>query len=505
MGTHPIFESDFDCLTDKMAKKTKKAKKGTKKTKTPADRDSELAQALTNTKLWQHKLQLTERQRDDYRETCKKLAAQNEVVTNALFQAERDTIEMVSVLKREDINKDKKIDELTHQLEKKLGEREEEIGLLQKELRNVKEFRRNKAQITEELRDLYNQLEIEKAANETNRTKMEQKFFIEKNKMEMEATKKIAQYAEKAQKEAIAAMSETTRKVFKDNVALSDAMKTHLERTEQLEVENAKLSKENKRLRNEVEINEATVKAKVVETRKAKDKILALRGRLDEAKDQLTQVKARSEARTELVLANALENGNADRVEMHQMERQLVQRERDILRLKLLAKKVVDERTQMQQFFIEALDQVQAEIKEVRRDYVQRSKHNYNARMAAAARGKGQPPKVKTFATNGTTTNGIAADWAAAEEWGNVEGETDFGGLTWEQKEKVIRLLFAKMNGFESTKAKKSLPPIQKRPLSSKSSSNSVVALSEMESLHERAMSSQNDYHGAATFITQTV
>ena len=40
------------------------------------------------------------------------------------------------------------------------------------------------------------------------------------------------------------------------------------------------------------------------------------------------------------------------------MERQLVQRERDILRLKLLAKKVVDERTQMQQFFIEALDQV---------------------------------------------------------------------------------------------------------------------------------------------------
>ena len=43
---------------------------------------------------------------------------------------------------------------------------------------------------------------------------------------------------------------------------------------------------------------------------------------------------------------------------MHQMERQLVQRERDILRLKLLAKKVVDERTQMQQFFIEALDQV---------------------------------------------------------------------------------------------------------------------------------------------------
>ena len=76
---------------------------------------------------------------------------------------------MVSVLKREDINKDKKIDELTDQLEKErkeaetarekiagdfaaksksiessLEEREKEIALLQKELRNVKEFRRNK-------------------------------------------------------------------------------------------------------------------------------------------------------------------------------------------------------------------------------------------------------------------------------------------------------------------------------------------------------------------------
>ena len=43
---------------------------------------------------------------------------------------------------------------------------------------------------------------------------------------------------------------------------------------------------------------------------------------------------------------------------MRHLERQIVQRDRDMLRLKLLAKKVVDERTTMQQFFIDALDQV---------------------------------------------------------------------------------------------------------------------------------------------------
>ena len=76
------------------------------------------------------------------------------------------------------------------------------------------------------------------------------------------------------------------------------------ERTEELEAENAKLRKENHRLRNEVEINESTVKEKVTETKKARDKILALKVRLEDAQNQLVEVKAHSEARNELVLAN---------------------------------------------------------------------------------------------------------------------------------------------------------------------------------------------------------
>ena len=79
------------------------------------------------------------------------------------------------------------------------------------------------------------------------------------------------------------------------------------------------------------------------------------------------------------------------------------------------------------------------------------------------------------------------------------EGGTDFAALTWEQKEKVIRLLFAKMNGLEREGVKK-LPPIQKRPLSSKSTS---TALSEVDTLHERVTMDTLDT--GSTFITQTV
>ena len=56
-------------------------------------------------------------QRDDYRSTCQKLAEENETVSNSLYQAERDTIEIITILKREDIGKDKRIQELTNEVE----------------------------------------------------------------------------------------------------------------------------------------------------------------------------------------------------------------------------------------------------------------------------------------------------------------------------------------------------------------------------------------------------
>lgn len=63
-------------------------------------------------------------QRDDYRETCRKLAGENENISDSLYQAERDTIDVISLLKREDIAKFKTIQQLT----KKVAELEEIVS-----------------------------------------------------------------------------------------------------------------------------------------------------------------------------------------------------------------------------------------------------------------------------------------------------------------------------------------------------------------------------------------
>lgn len=49
---------------------------------------------------------------------------------------------------------------------------------------------------------------------------------------------------------------------------------------------------------------------------------------------------------------------------------------------------MVDERAEMERFFIEALDEVAERIKDSRQNYVKSTKTQYHAQMAAAAAGR---------------------------------------------------------------------------------------------------------------------
>lgn len=506
-----------------MGKKSKKGgkKKGAAKKKSSLNRDDELLQAVTNSKLLQNKLVLVEKQRDDYRATCKRLADENENVTNSLYQAERDTIEIIQVLKRQNIDQESTINDLTSQIESiqrqsesladklnaefkesrenfkaEITKKTSEVSILQKELANVREFRKDKAQITSELRELYEQLEFHKNENNEIQNKMDQKFFIEKIKMEREANHKIGKYAEKAQKEAIAAMEETTKKVFRDNVHMSEAITLHMDRKDELEKENKKLLSQCTRLRQELEINQLTVTENVRQTNKAKDKILALKDKVSMLEVALEDNRKKSKEETALMLSTNRQSHNSDYI--RHLESNAKLRDREMKKLKLLTRKIVDERSQMQKFFLDALNQVENEIKNARQDFSKKSKVHYNKAMAAAAAGNGPLPQVQTFSKSKHSTNDLDNELGLAQDWSNVEKGSDISDLTWEQKEKVIRLLFVKMNGLEKEKIKR-LPPISRNSEVRLNSSRS--ALSELDSLHKEAI--DQDYSGS-TFITQT-
>lgn len=70
--------------------------------------------------------------------------------------------------------------------------------------------------------------------------------------------------------------------------------------------------------------------------------------------------------------------------------------------------------------------------------------------MLEAHSGRGNYPKIRTFNKWDTSTNSVFDDLKEAEIWTGFEERVDINDLTWEQRERVLRLLFAKLNGHKS-------------------------------------------------------
>merc|ERR1712235_205165 len=110
-------------------------------------------------------------------------------------------------------------------------------------------------------------------------------------------------------------MDETTRKVFRDNVQMSEGMGHHTERKDELEKKNAKLTELLKRTKQECEINEITVREKVAESRESKEKIYELEAKVSQLEQQLKTEKNDFQEQKALVLSNAVEQGAVDRAD----------------------------------------------------------------------------------------------------------------------------------------------------------------------------------------------
>ena len=141
-------------------------------------------------------------------------------------------------------------------------------------------------------------------------------------------------------------------------------------------------------------------------------------------------------------------------------------KEQELKHIKRLGKRVLDQRTETEQFFLSALTQVKEEIQANRAQYRRDAEAAYHSRMLQAQQGKAPFPKTRTFRRLPHSTNSVYSDLEEAERFENVDGSMDISDLTWEQKEKVLRILFAEMNGLvkrkgeEEEEAGPSLPPI---------------------------------------------
>lgn len=447
--------------------KGKKGKKGDKKAKV----ESTGALAVANAKLWEARLQLTEQSRTEYKESSKRLVTENDKLETRMKQTERDTIDVITYLRKQDQEKDDQIEiikekmkklteqqqqekqkiitDLSHQitrLETEVKQKADDVSLMQSELKLVKEFRRKRGQMQKELDEIKESMYSANMEHKATMTKIEQKFFEEKIRLEHEANQKIAELAEKAHTEAIANLDETTKSVYKENVRVSEALKHHMREGEKLTKERDRLLTENEALLNEKEMNDVVVQEKIVQGKRQKELIKELQAKVEALEAGLSHM-AREFNTEKHTLAHKMrtENESACR-ELVKLNRTLELKSREMTRVKRLAREILDQRTEVERFFLESLEQVRKEIAANQTQYRRDAKLAYQRKMLEAHGGQNDYPKIRTFTKSDSSTNSVYKDLEAAERLMDIAGHVDISDLTWEQKERVLRFLFAKMN-----------------------------------------------------------
>ncbi|XP_055394593.1 basal body-orientation factor 1 isoform X3 [Bubalus kerabau] len=418
--------------------KDKGKDKDKKKKKIIKLEESVLERAKANASLWEARLEVTELSRTEYRDTSRRLARYNEELKRQQYKMEKDTMSVLNHLKKQDQEKDNLIEKLKQQLnETKEKAQEEKEKLLKEDLRNT-----------------------ERKHQETLR-RLEGKFFEEKRRLEKEAEKKIIMLADRAHHEAVVQLNHAGRSVFKENIYLQKALAYHLKEADALQKNSQKLQETQTFLSQQKEINDLLVKEKIMQLTQQKLQIQTLQKKVVSLENALICMTKEFETEVLKLQQQAMVENQAGQVEIFKLQQLLQMKDKEMNRIKKLAKNILDERTEVERFFLDALHQVKKQILFSRKHYKQVAQTAFNLKMREACAGRMEYPKIRTFDGREHSTNSVNQDLMEADKWTDIQGNVDIGDLTWEQKEKVLRLLFAKMNGFVPRKySQSSRPPV---------------------------------------------
>lgn len=104
-------------------------------------------------------------------------------------------------------------------------------------------------------------------------------------------------------------------------------------------------------------------------------------------------------------------------VELENLQKELARRQKELAHIKGIARTVVEQRTELEQFFHDALAQVKQEITASRQRSAKEALRAYRSRFSDATAGKLKFPPICTFHKSLKSTNSVHSNMAAAERW----------------------------------------------------------------------------------------
>lgn len=328
---------------------------------------------------------------DEYKAKIEELRVENNDLLSKLQTKEEDAMEVIKYLRAENDSlqeklriyseesatakadaettvrtaneeRDRAIAEMEAKFKVNEDTREGEVRKLREELFALKAFKDRKEVLEAELERVHQELTDAQAAHKEAMTGVERKLIEEKTRLQKEAHAQLMEIKRNTDEEVVNRLDVSTKRILQQNRRLAEDLKLHVQETAELQRVKGKLEEETKKLRRDLELNEEQMKEYAQDRFRHSKQVKELQSKVKNLEKSLAQVVKDFERERERLL----QKGKSD---MHQTEventglRKLVKvKEREHTKIKRLASDIIAQRSEVEQFFLEALEQVRDEV-----------------------------------------------------------------------------------------------------------------------------------------------
>lgn len=411
------------------------------------------------------------------------LQDENETLRVRHEKREQETHEFVSYFQKEIQTRDKQITKLTEELagaklshalelEATLALKEseyqqmhqsfsskeesftEQVFFLKEELNQLEMFKDMKETVHNKMKGLETQLQQEKEQGHDHVRDLERKFLEEKARLQKEHEKRIEIVKQQAKEDARNGLDADTRKIVTDNRRMGEELRFQLQMTEELQKEKQDFEARAKKYYMEMQISKAKEDEYAAQAQRQVREIKQLRSTIKDLEKKMTEALAASERDKYVEVSKNGRELEEMALDVDGLRRLLRLKNKELRNLRRLAQTILDQRTDVEQFFIDALEHVKREIADERKRahdleverYHMEMKKSQGLRTAGSAMSLRFPKLQSPKAGNAT---GMAAG-TSSTSGKHYSEKVDLRQLTWDERERVLRLVFAKINGMQS-------------------------------------------------------
>lgn len=324
------------------------------------------------------------------------------------------------------------------------------IQLLENELKAVDKFRQQKAAMETEIEGLKAEVMAARIQFKEDSDNLERKFVGDKAEMKKDFDLEAVKLQQTAEIEIANGLDAETKRIFAENSSLKEELRFIRDHSATLDSANERLKQEIKSLRLEARVTESTQNVHAKKGHKKENQVRDLTNEIVNLEAHVKEIQQRESAQSTKLISAVNKEKELRAEEEKALRHLLMIKNRELAHVKTHARTILEQRTEVEQFFLDALDQCKAKIEEERKREQRAELAAYRKKMLEARTDKQKPfPKIlghRELSVSGRMTANPATSKLPADPKMKVR----LADLTWEDRERVLKMLFQKINGIKS-------------------------------------------------------